>query len=313
MKTGQFERFLTWYPARWRARYGDEFVALMEDTYGDGSVSLSTRFSIMRAGSAERLREIGRGGGDDTPGQRVRSGSLLVLCGWALFVIAGSAFAKMTEHWVGVTPRGDRTLPMHAYDAVQVAASVGLVIVLVAGVIALPAVPPFLRRGGWAKVRRPVVRALIVSTTTALLTIGMVVWAHHRGPAQPDGGWGTHLLGSGWAFLVVASIATGTLAAVAVGRHLRFSDALLRLEGLLAVLLMLVMVAIIGGSLVWSVSIANHAPRLLSGSGSGLFGVPGPPAEIVTGLLMLSGLILGVGGAGRVVRSIHLPGAPPAP
>jgi hypothetical protein len=40
------------------------------------------------------------------PAERVRSGSLLVLCGWALFVIAGSAFAKMTEQWVGATPQG---------------------------------------------------------------------------------------------------------------------------------------------------------------------------------------------------------------
>ena len=67
----------------------------------------------------------------------------------------------------------------------------------------------------------------------------------------------------------------------------------------------LAMLTIIGGALVWSISIANDAPRLLSGTGSGLFGMPGPPAEIITGLLMLAGLILGVGGAGRVVRSIR--------
>jgi hypothetical protein len=235
----------------------------------------------------------------------VRSGSLLVLCGWALFVIAGSAFAKMTEHWVGSTPQGDRALPTNAYDAVRVAASVGLVIVIVAAAIALPAVSRFILDGGWAKVRRPVGRALIISTTTALLTIGMIVWVHHVGPAQHNGGWGTHLVGSFWALLVIASIGSCTLAVAAVARRLRFSEPLLRLEGLLAVLLTLAMITIMAGALVWSVSIANHAPLLLSGSGSGLFGVPGPPAEIITGLLMLAGLILGVGGAGRVARSIR--------
>ena len=90
-----------------------------------------------------------------------------------------------------------------------------------------------------------------------------------------------------------------------VVRHLRFSEPLLRLEGLLATLLTLAMVTIIGGALVWSISIANDAPWLLSGSGSGLFGVPGPPAEIITGLLMLAGLILAVGGSGRVARAIR--------
>jgi hypothetical protein len=108
-----------------------------------------------------------------------------------------------------------------------------------------------------------------------------------------------------WALLVVASIGTCTLAVAVVGRHLRFSEPLLRLQGLLAMLLTSAMVTIIGGALVWSISIANDAPWLLSGSGSGLFGVPGPPAEIIIGLLMLAGLILAVGGSGRVARAIR--------
>jgi hypothetical protein len=310
VRTRRFERLLKWYPARWRARYGGELVALMEDTYGDGPVPLSSWLSIVRAGAAEHLRDIGVGDGGETPAERVRSGSLLVLCGWALLVIAGSAFAKMTEHWVGATPQGDRALPVNAYDLVQVAAGVGLVVFLVAAAIALPAVPAFLRGGGWAKVRRPVVRALIVSTTTALVTIG-VVGADHLGSGRHDGTWGTHLIGLFWAVLVAASIGTCTLAVVAVGGHLRFPEPALRVEGLLAVLLTLAMATIIGGAVVWSVSIANHAPRLLSGSGSGLFGVPGPPAEIITGLLMLAGVILGVGGAYRVARSMS--SRPPLP
>jgi hypothetical protein len=146
---------------------------------------------------------------------------------------------------------------------------------------------------------------MIISTTTALLTVGMILWIHHVGIAPHNGGWATHLIGSIWAFMVVATICTCTLAGAVVARHLRFSGPILRMEGLLAVLLTVVMVPIIGGALVWSVSIANHAPWLLSGSGSGLFSVPGPPAEITAGLFMLTGLILGVGGAGRIARSIR--------
>ena len=82
MTAGRFERLLKWYPSRWRARYGEELVALMEDTYGEGSLPLSSQLSIMRTGATEHLREMGLGGGEDTPGERVRSGSQLVLCGW---------------------------------------------------------------------------------------------------------------------------------------------------------------------------------------------------------------------------------------
>ena len=115
-----------------RARYGRGTRCPDGGHLRRGRYPLSSRLAIMRTGAAEHLREIGLGGGEETPAERVRSGSLLVLCGWALFVIAGSAFAKMTEHWVGTTPPGDRALPTNAYDAVQVAASVGLVIVIVA-------------------------------------------------------------------------------------------------------------------------------------------------------------------------------------
>ena len=305
MKTDQFERLLRWYPAHWRARYGEELLALMEDTYGEAGIPLSSRLAIMWAGAAEHLRGLRSGSHEESSGEKVRSGSLLVLCGWLLVVVAGSAFAKMTEHWITATPEGDRRLPGDAYDAVQVAAVVGLVVIVVAATIALPATWRFLRGDGWHTVLRPVGRALLTSFTTGLLTIGMVVWSHHLGPAQHNGGRGTHLVGSLWALLVVATLGCCTFAAVVIARQLRFTQPILRLEGLLAMVLTLAMIAVIGGTLAWTISVANDAPALLSGRVSGLFGLPGPAAEIITALLMLAGVVLALGGTCRVARAIR--------
>jgi hypothetical protein len=275
----------------------------MEDTYGEGRVPVRSRLGIMRAGISEQFREIGFGAADRSPNETVRSGLLLVLCGWAFFVAAGTAFAKMTEHWDGSALRGDRRLPTGAYDAVQAAATVGAAIVLVGVVIALPAVWRFIRAGGWAHVRRPVARASIVCAATAVLTVGMVLWSHYS--SHGNGGPVSHGVGSLWALLVAATIATCTGAAIVAAGRLRFHAPVLRCEGLLALALTLVMVAVIGGTFVWAIAVASHEPRTLWGSGSGLFGVPGPVADVVVGLLMVTGLILSTSGTRRVAGSIR--------
>lgn len=47
---------LRWYPSAWRHRYGQELVALLEDTYGDQSLPPRCRLSLMHSGTRERVR-----------------------------------------------------------------------------------------------------------------------------------------------------------------------------------------------------------------------------------------------------------------
>ena len=140
---GDHSGVLKWYPEAWRDRYGDELIALLDDRYGSQPVPLAARISMMKAGWSERLRDAGVVGRSVGLEGRVRGASLVVLCGWALFVIAGAGFAKYAEHWDLVTPQHDRALPAAAFVAVQAAAAVGVVIFSMAGLIALPA---FVRR-----------------------------------------------------------------------------------------------------------------------------------------------------------------------
>jgi hypothetical protein len=145
------------YPRRWRERYADELVALLEAE----PLTLRVRANVLVAGMGERLRGSG-------PPQ------LMALWAWSLFVIGGMAFQKSSEHWQVVVPSGDRAIPTAAFDIVQAAAAIGSVVVLAGVALALPAFIRDLRSGGWTAVRRPI---LVASTATAVAAAALVAVA----------------------------------------------------------------------------------------------------------------------------------------
>ena len=70
-----YEHMLRWYPPAWRARYGDELTALMEDMYAaSGRVPPRARLGLVRAGLVERAREAGLVGTAVGPAARVTGG-----------------------------------------------------------------------------------------------------------------------------------------------------------------------------------------------------------------------------------------------
>jgi hypothetical protein len=301
----RYERFLRWYPASWRQRYGAELVALLEDTYGDRPVPLRCHLSLVRAGAVERWRGSGLAMSDESRGQ-VRSGSLLVLCAWSVFVVAGAGFAKFAEHWDAATPPRDRPLPAAAYHAVQWAAGAGGLIVLVAAASCLPAFARSMREGGWAPIRRPVLRAVVVAMVTAAGTVGIVLWAHHLGTRQRNGASTPYLgVGALWALLMVGSIACCTAAAVAAARRLHFTDRMLRIHGVLALAMTMTMVVVIGSTLVWWGAVASSAPWFFGSGMTGSAASPVPASMMGAGILMGLGLATAGVGAERVARSIR--------
>jgi hypothetical protein len=49
---------LRWYPLAWRRRYGEELVALLDDTYGEGPLPTRCRVSLFCSAITERVRVI---------------------------------------------------------------------------------------------------------------------------------------------------------------------------------------------------------------------------------------------------------------
>ena len=300
-------RLLRFYPPVWRERYGDELLALLEDTYEDRPIPLGNRVALARSGVLERLRGTNRIGGD-VPADRLRMGTALILCAWASFVVAGAGFAKFAEHWDAATPRAMRWLPGSAYDVVQWAAAAGAGVIAVAVAATLPTFVRSVRGGAWAAIRRPVLRAIVVTPVTVLVGAGLVLRAHHLGNGGRNGATYTGLA-TVLAVMAVATVATCTAAAVSTHRRIDASTGLLRLQGALALLLAATMLAILSGTLVWWCAIALDAPRFL---GAGPYGwSPAPAPMVIVGLLMLVGLSLAAGGAVRVARSLPQASGPP--
>ena len=149
---------------------------------GIGPLPLSARLSMVRSGTVERLRSGGIVGSSVDPDTRVRGASLLVLCAWGVFIVAGSAFAKYTEHWPLATPQVDHWLPATAMAAVQAAAAVGVLIVIMAGLACLPALVEFIRSEGWHALW-PLARPMLLSGIAAgVASAGIVAWNNQLGP-----------------------------------------------------------------------------------------------------------------------------------
>ncbi len=302
MSAPGFDRLVRWYPASWRARYGDEMTALMEDTYGEGPVPARDRIGLAGAVVREHLAEVGLRGRGDAP-SALRAGAFLVLWGWGAFVLAGSAFAKYAEGYEPALPKSQRLLPVVGFDLVFAAAIVGLVVVGLGAVLALRSFVTFLREGGWPQIRTAVRRTMILGALSAAYLAGIVIWAHSDGPSHLSGSWfpkGTVLIG--FVAVVGLTIASCVAAAGSAVRRLELSNRLLRLEGALALVLTVVMATVLTGTILWWGEMAAHAPWFFTGAPS-IHGDQAPPVLVFASVFMAGGLLAAASGCARVLRS----------
>jgi hypothetical protein len=56
MKSRDVQRVLRWYPAAWRRRYGEELIAMLDDTHGGDGLPRKARLALLRAGLIQRVR-----------------------------------------------------------------------------------------------------------------------------------------------------------------------------------------------------------------------------------------------------------------
>ncbi|HEX4218771.1 MAG TPA: hypothetical protein VHZ02_10410 [Acidimicrobiales bacterium] len=301
---------LGWYPPRWRERYGDELGALMEDALGDGPPTPRFRLGIALAGLRERGHEAGVIGDSRPAPDRARAGSLLVLCAWAAFVVAGSSFAKLSEGFGQAVPARTASLPSAAYDAVMATAIIGGLAVLAGVVIAVPAFLRFLKAGGWPSIRGHVGRASIATLVAAADTVALVAVAHTLTPAQRNGQLVHHpvvwyyLIGViVTALLLTVMVGLWTVAAVATVRRLDLPRPVQSGEALLATAVAATMCVMTAATAAWWGAIASSAPWFLQGGRPGSGGSPINAQLAGTMVLMVATSLLAGFGASRVARS----------
>jgi hypothetical protein len=269
MSDRQARWLLRLYPPAWRARYGEELLALLADLSGGEAISSRMRRDVARAGLGERLRAVGLGRGA-SPDAQVRSGALLVLSAWILFAVAGAWVQKSSEHWKGATPLLARGLPSAAFHALEVAAALGGTLVLAGIVLALPRALAYLRSGGWPVVRRAVLRASALTFVAIGATAALGIWAHQLDTAQRNGASSAY----GCAFvlcalLLVGALASWTIVAAALAWRIELPGRSLKIEALLAGTVCASMFVMTLATATWWGALARAAPWVLHGESAG--------------------------------------------
>jgi hypothetical protein len=270
---------LRWYPRSWRARYGDELIALLDDEYGN-HLPVRVRLGLVTGGLRQRANRSGLTGDSASAADGVRAGALVVLAAWTAFVIAGASFAKFSEHFDEALPHrsGAHHVPDLAFTVLQSVAGVAGILVVAGALLAVPSFVRFLRAGGWTSVRSHFLRALACTALTAAATAPLLLWAHHLSPHQRNGG--IHWYGALfliWAGLIVITLTLWTVAAIAAGGRLVLPAAILTAEAALATVIAGAMVIMVGATLVWWGAMAKDAPSYLNASPGG---APGSPWDI---------------------------------
>jgi hypothetical protein len=298
---------LRWYPARWRDRYGDELAAMIEDDLEGETPTLRYRLAIARSGLNERLRDAGLVGGSASPSERVRGGALTVLCAFALFVVSGIGFAKVSEHWDQSIHGGSRHLPAISFNLLGSLAVACGVAVVIAAVVLLPTFVQFLRTGGWQAIRRRVWWAVAATAATGAAIGGLAIWARHLTNYQRNVGLGWYQV----AFVIAAilfatTVATWTAVAVTTTRRINIGLGQLKIVGILAISVAACMPIMTAAAAVWWGSMATTAPWFLTGTPVG--SSASPWAANLLGVLVLMAVASGAGvvGSARVFRAWRL-------
>jgi hypothetical protein len=295
---------LRWYPAEWRARYGDEFAAMIEDDLAGKPATLRYRRSIARSGIHEQLREIGLVGDSGSPRERMQGGALTVLCAFALFIISGVGFAKISEHWDESIHQGSRHVPAVSFNLVaSLAGACGLAVV-VAALAVLPIFMRFLRTGGWSAIRRWVQWAVAATAATAAAVAGLSLWASHLTNHQRNSGFGWYQ----FVFVIAAilfaiTLATWSAAVVATTRRLDIGSGQIKVAGVMAILVAVCMPVMTAASAVWWGSMAATAPWFLAGTHVGSSPSPVTANLLAVLIVMLIASAAGAFGMLKVARS----------
>jgi hypothetical protein len=132
------------------------------------------------------------------------------------------------------------------------------------------------------------------------------VWIHGGDSGLRISRPGLDLVGVTWALFVIASIVFWTRAGLDIGRQVPLSRPILRIEGRVALALGVVLGLTAFGMVIWSVDLGARSSSFLFGRGSGLFGIPGKPVEILVGIVVVFGTTAAIVGAQRISRAFRL-------
>lgn len=252
------------YPAAWRARYGDELAAMLDEL----RLSPFALLDVLLGALDAHLHA------DLLPGRvfsmtnRLRSSAIAVFCGFAVFVLAYAGWARLTDPQAPFTAvaRAHGEV-MIAWDAAQVAATVAGLAVLVGGVpILLVALV-----GAWRGGRRGILTLFAWPVVGCVICAALLVAAEAVAPPIPPGQQvrpvtgAFAILGALFFLAAFATFAGGTASvAIAVSRS-AIGARVLRYAVWPAAVAVAAMAATLTATLLWALLLWRAEPRIYGG------------------------------------------------
>jgi hypothetical protein len=176
-------KLLRWYPRAWRKRYGDEFLAMVEDSLDGRPPTIRLHLSVAWAGLRERGHQVRRAG--QAAARRLTAGRARSH-GWFM---AGFVFALLPYLFRTSPPPARAGQVTAVLDVLAGLAALAGVTVLASGLAALPAFARFVQAGGWPKIRRRVAWAAGATAAAAAGLTGLILVTRSRTFAQQDPSW----------------------------------------------------------------------------------------------------------------------------
>ncbi|HLJ81809.1 MAG TPA: hypothetical protein VKT52_10010 [Ktedonobacterales bacterium] len=248
------------YPLEWRARYGEEFAALLEDY----QVSPLSLWDVLLGALDARLAPLDTNGRILRMLNQPRRSAITVFCAYIVFVLAGGSFNQMIEDDLK-TLNGAHPQLAAAYYVVFYGAIVSLLAVLAGG---LPIAYAILRRV-LAEHRRDILLLFAVPPLALAVLLGwtwvglnVIAPAHLGATAQSTSG---HLLFVLWVALFgLAALASTAAVSIAVARC-DVSPRLYRFALAPAVVTTVAMAVVLGGVVAWGLIANAELPEYLNG------------------------------------------------
>jgi hypothetical protein len=251
------------YPVAWRERYGDEFAALLDLA----PLSLWTVLDIVLGALDARLFSRNwRLAPMTTLTQRLRRSEITIFCAYIAFVVAGSAFAKVTEY--DDFHDATHTFPLIglAFTTLVVGAIVALAAVVIGGApLALAAARTALATRRWGTLALLAVPALALGVLYGyVVLLGQVIRPLiHAGNGPTPGNW---RMGISLAVVyLLCALASTAAVAWAIARS-EITPGLYRFARIPAALATLAMVVVTASLLVWGLSLRADVPSLFNGN-----------------------------------------------
>ena len=279
-------RALYLYPLAYRRRYGEEMRTLLEDR----PPTVRAVLDLVRSALLAHLRPADGPAGAVDPPDRVRASASGVLMCWIFFAAAGFGFYKTTEDQPFSSAGHAHPVLRDAHMAVQIVA------LIASGVVVLAALPLIVAALDRAR-REPGMRRLVWLPFVPVvlfgaLTVGVIAYAHSRGPAlghPTTAGNGVAIV---WGIAALIAGVSCVLACRAALFATPASPTRLRLALAGATVVTIAMLLIAATTALYAIALAADASALAA-QGNGPFGLLSVTVSLIltTVVMVAAGLL----------------------